>query len=502
MRPSLAFVLPLSASVAGFVLCEAAAGRWYAEALDPAITLYASVQEGAGLLTCFAIIGVVVGLLAPSRPALGTALALGLWALVWGPDAARAGRLPELLGLLPAAVMFAGALRWPWLACGLGALGGLAAPALRTRGCVAPKQALYHAPAGPDVLLITVDATRVDSALVDGFHGAGWWTFDAAIAPAPWTLPSMYSVFNGVPVAVHQGGLAVDGGYSQPVSPRSFVTAFADAGWRTMAFVSNPHLRADLGFSSGFTDWTHDDDARAPLLFRAALDRRVAAAQGRANAMQLTRDERVVDAAVRALGAPHAAGERRFVWVHLLGVHEYARDPVVLPSAAADQPDAAGAAAALRAAYAASVDSAAERVHRLVSAAGADALVVITSDHGEELGERGVFGHGHALQDTELRVPLVVRIGDSGGRVEAQAATVGLYALFTAIADGRVLNPSDALQSERVRVGGVRRSAAAFAVRHADGSYALEDSRAVEPGVAAPEDAVSRDALRALGYAE
>ena len=34
-------------------------------------------------------------------------------------------------------------------------------------------------------------------------------------------------------------------------------------------------------------------------------------------------------------------------------------------------------------------------------------LVVITSDHGEELGEHGLFGHGRSLYSQELHVPLV-----------------------------------------------------------------------------------------------
>ena len=35
-------------------------------------------------------------------------------------------------------------------------------------------------------------------------------------------------------------------------------------------------------------------------------------------------------------------------------------------------------------------------------------LVVITSDHGEELGEHGLFGHGRSLYSQEVHVPLVI----------------------------------------------------------------------------------------------
>jgi arylsulfatase A-like enzyme len=38
-----------------------------------------------------------------------------------------------------------------------------------------------------------------------------------------------------------------------------------------------------------------------------------------------------------------------------------------------------------------------------------DALIVLTADHGEEFGERGLIGHGHHLHEEVLHVPLVVK---------------------------------------------------------------------------------------------
>ena len=47
-----------------------------------------------------------------------------------------------------------------------------------------------------------------------------------------------------------------------------------------------------------------------------------------------------------------------------------------------------------------------------------EAIVVVLSDHGEELGERGLFGHRYTLTDESLAVPLMVRLpgGVQGGR--------------------------------------------------------------------------------------
>jgi arylsulfatase len=52
-------------------------------------------------------------------------------------------------------------------------------------------------------------------------------------------------------------------------------------------------------------------------------------------------------------------------------------------------------------------------------------VVVAVSDHGEDLGESGLFNHAYGLSDNELHVPLIVRMpGGAGGgrRVTAQTA--------------------------------------------------------------------------------
>lgn len=56
--------------------------------------------------------------------------------------------------------------------------------------------------------------------------------------------------------------------------------------------------------------------------------------------------------------------------------------------------------------------AAAERSQRgaesLLRAAPADSLFIFTSDHGEALGEYGLWGHAHSLHDAEIHVPLIV----------------------------------------------------------------------------------------------
>jgi arylsulfatase A-like enzyme len=77
-------------------------------------------------------------------------------------------------------------------------------------------------------------------------------------------------------------------------------------------------------------------------------------------------------------------------------------------------------------------------------------VIVVLSDHGEELGEEGRFGHGESLGDESLHVPLIVRLpGGAPMRVEAQVSLLDVLptllelagASAPATAEGRSLVP-------------------------------------------------------------
>ena len=62
-------------------------------------------------------------------------------------------------------------------------------------------------------------------------------------------------------------------------------------------------------------------------------------------------------------------------------------------------------------------------------------LVIITADHGEGLGEHGLFDHGESLYRTEIRVPLLFVIPASGTSQAVVHETVSLRDLPATIAD-------------------------------------------------------------------
>ncbi len=60
---------------------------------------------------------------------------------------------------------------------------------------------------------------------------------------------------------------------------------------------------------------------------------------------------------------------------------------------------------------------------------GDDKILIVTSDHGETFGERGAYGHGHGLHESEIHVPLLLEgPGIEPGRIAAPYPTGGIAA--------------------------------------------------------------------------
>jgi len=473
-----------------FVALEVAADLVRPVPLDAAITPIAALATAAGLAAAMAAVTALSGRLG-ARAVLPAAL---LWAAVWGPDGARAsGALEagvEWAGWVPVALIALLGVKAPRAALVLGVLGALWIPALRDRGGGA--QVSEVAPAGPNVLVITVDTLRADAA---GWRErvtppAEWAVFTQAISPAPWTLPAMHSLLTAEGVVEHGGGLRLGADTYSRRHPRAetWIETLRSRGYRTEALVSNPHIRRNNGFDDGFSAWSHADSSRRPLALWHSLERRQARMTGRRAPLLRSADARLTEAALRRI---RDVERPTLLWVHLMGVHEYARDRP------GDTPREV-----LRAAYAQAVSENRERLSALTDAAQGW-VVALTSDHGEAFWEAGWRGHGRGLHDPELRVPLALRgpsviPGERPGLVTTADLGPTLVELTSGEpAPGRHLW----IAQDSVDVGGVRREPERFSRRDGDGRYTARDG-AVPAGAPEELDADVLRALRAMGYVE
>ena len=238
--------------------------------------------------------------------------------------------------------------------------------------------------------LITIDTLRADAT---GFGGnaaaqtphldrvaAEGWVFERAYAHNVMTLPSHVNLLTSQ--LPYQHGVRDNAGFVLPGTVPTAAEAFVAAGFRTAAVVAAFPLDARYGLDRGFE--VYDDSYPEGSAAGFAVAERGGAE---------------VVAAATAWWRRHE-GERRFLWAHFYEPHSPYEPPEPFASRFPGQP------------YLGEVAAADEHVGRLladVAPAGSAAgvLVVVTSDHGEALGEHGESTHGLFAYDVTLKVPLV-----------------------------------------------------------------------------------------------
>ena len=245
----------------------------------------------------------------------------------------------------------------------------------------------------PDVLLVTIDTLRAD-ALGDEDMPAlaglatGGRRYLAMRTPVPLTLPAHVSLLTGLA----PGGHGVRDNTARPLPPREqrsftlLAEEFSDAGYSTAAFVASSVLDPRYRLDAGFDQYRHPERHERGALAFGTLD----------GAEQVRRF---------ADWWRNRPGDRpAFVWVHLWDPHDpyrpYEGDARRAGTAEQDAPALRYRGETRR------VDHALERILALVDRA--TTLVVVTSDHGESLGEHGERTHGYLCYGATMDVPLVL----------------------------------------------------------------------------------------------
>lgn len=251
----------------------------------------------------------------------------------------------------------------------------------------------------PNLVFVLVDTLRADRLRsAEAMRATRAWAedgfqFDDVVANASWTRPSVASMFTGLRPEEHG---AVDPRDQLPADHATLAGELRARGYETAAFVANfGAVGADAGFDRGF-DHFLEIDGTTHLTARAR---------------ELT--DRVDDwLRARSSSAP------LFLYAHFLDPHDpyFGFAPSQLP-------------ATMRAGYDAEVayfdDEFARFRAAVLASLGPDTLFVFTSDHGESLGEQGLYGHGNSLYPAQADIPAVVvgpgvPRGRSGARLEGR----------------------------------------------------------------------------------
>lgn len=284
-----------------------------------------------------------------------------------------------------------------------------------------------------DVILISVDTLRADRVGAYGYPGARTPTVDGlaragtvfvqATTPFPRTTPALASLLTGLWPARH-GSREV----GAPMQPRpTLAQLLGRRGYLTLGVSANgsagPGQHLDLGFAR-FVDRAELGGDRAELVTESALEL-----------------VRVADRDTPLL-----------LWAHYVDPHFPYEPPAGFAASTSDgscrtlaadmrarrvklahvhndqHGRASRALADCLAAYDGEVAYADFEIGRLLDGLRGlrrldPALVVFTSDHGENLGEDGLYyEHGPSVHDSSLRVPLIVTGGGPPNRVDRGVA--------------------------------------------------------------------------------
>jgi arylsulfatase A-like enzyme len=250
--------------------------------------------------------------------------------------------------------------------------------------------------------------------------------FDRAYSPSTWTLPSHGSLFTGRPPHQQSGNsfTPLDGALP------TLAEVFRDHGWYTFGVVANDdNAFSNTGLDRGFVRydahtvafWEALEASRVGALWRWGLRRFGVGFPTRKDADtingrfldRLDRLDRPWFAFLNYYDAHYPFDEPLPAYS---GIEGWAENPVALvggmwPGMVPHVDDYDREIAHLDDRLAA-LFAELERRGTLD-----DTIVIVTSDHGEEFAEHGMFGHGFNVYDTTLHVPLLVY---APGRVRPQ----------------------------------------------------------------------------------
>lgn len=261
---------------------------------------------------------------------------------------------------------------------------------------------------------------------------------------AIWSQPSVASMLTGTYPSTHGSG---SGNETLPDGIRTVPERLSEAGYRTVGVSCNPYFSASTGTDRGFDRFDFASGAAlaraAGLPAAASFVRNLRRFSG---GFQLDKEKHSPDYLLNEivkdrLASAAGGDEPVFLAAHYAGAHhpyypspafrsKFADDLPMSPSSAAElafdrttdvyaaiargDDGADDARAVVEAMYDAKVAQVDALVDELVTyldrlGIGDETILVVTSDHGDLLGEMGLFSHKLLVHDALIEVPMAVR---------------------------------------------------------------------------------------------
>lgn len=258
-------------------------------------------------------------------------------------------------------------------------------------------------PAHPNILLITMDTTRVDAV---GAYGGGSTStpnldrlaaesarFNRAYTVTPLTIPAHSSIMTGLYPPRH--GVRDNGDFFLAPEATTLAERLKAGGYATAAAVGAEVTSHHWGFAQGF-------DSFADNLGKTEE-------HGNRWRVERTGDKVTADA-LGWLNARPADGSPWFLWAHFYDAHHPYEPPSEFLDADPEHP------------YRAEVAFVDHQIGEIVEAVRVRGefgrtLIVVVADHGEGLGSHGESMHGVLLYDATTHIPMIIHDPGSGARV-------------------------------------------------------------------------------------
>jgi len=325
-------------------------------------------------------------------------------------------------------------------------------------------------PSSPlNLLLLVVDAARIDRFGCYGYHrpttpaidalARQAMVFERMIAPAPWTLPSHAGLFTGLYSREHGGDRPA---FRMRAGLHTLAQHLHAHGYETTFVSSNPLISSGTGLVDGESRVLLRQDFDPD--YRRGWARRVKTLAGLSDS-----GGRAANRAVRRLVrqsarpffifvnymechwkySPPRRYERRFVRRRFSAL-DSARFRLRMHRRLSWESAPSGSEEELQLLndlYDASLACADDRVGELLeelnrSGKSDETVVIVTADHGENLGDHGRTGHGMGLYQTLLHVPFIARVpGAQAARVPGLVQLTDVFAGVCALLNLEVPDP-------------------------------------------------------------